>query len=64
MESARRYIQTARALLASQQVPAELADLGASYSSGLLAIVDYCLTSVPPAKLRHPATRVAFPSDC
>lgn len=61
MESARRYIQTSRALLAAQQVPQRLNDLGGLLAESLVDIFDHALQAVPSASRRR-SRRVTF--DC
>jgi len=46
MQSARRYIQTGRALLAAQSVPAHLNRLGILFDDQLVAILDHLFDSV------------------
>lgn len=59
MESARRYIQTSRALLAAQQVPQRLNDTGAVIAESLFDVFTYAFASVPVANSsRH--RRVTF----
>lgn len=64
MESARRYIQTGRALLAAQEVPAELNRDGALFAQHLSFVLKHLMTTVPLVPTRAPASaggrRVAF----
>jgi integrase len=60
MESARRYIQASRALLAAQQVPQSLHDLGALLSDTLLSNFAHVLTSASQETTRPPGRRVTF----
>jgi integrase len=60
MESARRYIQTSRALLAAQQVPSRLNDLGGAMAESLVSIFAHALSSVPEAPTSRPSRRVTF----
>ena len=46
MESARRYVQTARALLAAQQVPQHLNTLGQQLDDSLCAVMQHAMHSV------------------
>lgn len=62
MESTRRYVQASRALLAAQQVPQHLSDLGAMLSDSLLSVVTQALKLVPQVPLRAPGRRVTFSS--
>jgi integrase len=60
MESVRTYVQTARALLAAQAVPAALNALGKQLSAELVAVMAHFRCAVPPATLRGHARRVTF----
>jgi integrase len=60
MESVRTYVQTARALLAAQAVPAALNALGKQLSAELVAVMAHFLCAAPPAPLRGRARRVTF----
>ena len=55
METARNYVQTARALLAAQQVPQRLNDLGQLFSRSLLAVMTDALRSPPAYRRRIPS---------
>lgn len=57
MESARNYIQTSRALLAAQQVPPRLNQLGITLSDSLLAVMTDVLDTVPAVVPRAPGVR-------
>lgn len=57
IESTRTYIQTARALLAAQQVPARLNRLGMQLSDDLVAAMDHLRTTVPAVVPRPRAAR-------
>jgi len=54
------YVQASRAILAAQQVPQRLADLGAVLSESLLSNVTQALAVVPQVRLRAPGRRVTF----
>lgn len=56
MESARRYVQTARALLAAQQVPQRLNELGELLGDSLSEVMRHTMETVP----EHVARRVAW----
>jgi integrase len=58
MESLRTYVQSARALLAAQQVPAELNQLGIRLSDCLPTVMAHFLETVPEIKPRR--RRVVF----
>ena len=58
METLRTYVQSARALLAAQQVPPELNQLGMQLSDSLTAVMALLLESVPEVRPR--LRRVAF----
>ena len=60
MESTRRYVQASRALLAAQQVPQRVAELGALLSDSLLSNVTQALARVPQVPLGAPGRRVTF----
>ena len=60
LESVRRYVQTARALLAALDVPATLNELGATLSDGLQPVMSHLLSSVPDAVSRLTTRRVTF----
>jgi len=47
MQSARRYIQSGRALLAAQQVPSHVNRLGILLDDDLMAVMGYLMDSVP-----------------
>lgn len=55
MESVRTYVQTARALLAAQSVPARLNAVGRQLGEELVAVMSHLLLSVPsaPSKSRR-----------
>jgi hypothetical protein len=55
MESARRYIQTGRALLAAQRVPAELNQDGALFAQHLPFVMKHLMATVPLKPTRTPA---------
>src|SRR5205807_2262177 len=60
LDSVRRYVQTARALLAALDVPSSLNALGATLSDGLTPAMTHLLRSVPEVPLRPMARRVSF----
>jgi integrase len=60
MESVRTYVQTARALLAAQDVPAALNVLGMRISDALVPVVAHLLISVPEVVPRPRQRRVKF----
>jgi integrase len=60
MESVRTYVQTARALLAAQAVPATLNALGKQLSAELVPVMAHFLGAVPPGPPRGRARRVTF----
>ena len=47
MQSARRYIQSGRALLAAQQVPSSVNRLGILFDDELTAVLGFLMDSVP-----------------
>lgn len=59
MESVRRYVQTARAVLAAQRVPPHLNEIGVTLSESLVPSLIHLLTTVPEAVPRV-YRRVAF----
>ena len=59
MESLRTYVQSARALLAAQDVPSALNELGMQLSDSLADVISHFLTSVPEVTPHH-RRRVAF----
>ena len=59
MESVRRYVQTARAVLAAQRVPPHLNEIGVTLSESLVPSLTHLLTTVPEAVPRV-YRRVAF----
>jgi integrase len=60
MESLRTYVQTARALLAAQDVPPALNQLGAQLADSLLPVMTHLLSSVPGVQPLRRQRRVAF----
>ena len=60
MESVRTYVQTARALLAAQSVPAALNQLGMQLSDALVPVVSHLLESIPEVTPHRRPRRVAF----
>jgi hypothetical protein len=62
MESVRTYVQTARALLAAQAVPAALNALGKQLSAELVTVMAYFLGAAPraPPRIHARARRVTF----
>jgi len=60
MESLRTYVQTARALLAAQDVPVALNRLGMRLSDALVPVMSYVLSSVPEVIPRRRHRRVKF----
>lgn len=60
MESLRTYVQTARALLAAQEVPAAINQLGIQLSDALVPVMAHLLQSVPEVLPRRRQRRVAF----
>ena len=60
MESVRTYVQTARALLAAQAVPAALNALGKQLGAELVPVMAHFLSVTPPAPLRGRDRRVTF----
>lgn len=58
MESLRTYVQSARALLAAQDVPPALNQLGMQLSDSLPSVIAHFLASVPEVTVRQ--RRVAF----
>ena len=60
MESLRTYVQTARALLAAQEVPVALNQLGIQLSQTLVLVMAHLLQSVPELVPRRRQRRVAF----
>lgn len=62
MESVRTYVQTARALLAAQQVPADLNRAGVCLSSELVPVMTHLLATVPRQvqRSRGSGRRVTF----
>ena len=55
----RRYVQTARALLAAQDIPVHLNRFGVELSDGLAAVMEHLLQSVPEVVPRR-RPRVTF----
>ena len=60
MESLRTYVQTARALLAAQEVPPALNELGMRLSDSLVSVMAHLLRSVPEVVPRPRLRRVTF----
>jgi hypothetical protein len=61
LESCKRYIQTARALLVSQTIPPRLNELGLALSSDLTQVLTMLMSSVQPkAKVSASLRRVRF----
>lgn len=60
MESVRTYVQTARALLAAQDVPPALNELGQQFNDSLVPVMRHLLVSVPPAQAGPRKKRVVF----
>lgn len=60
IESVRTYIQTARALLAAQQVPAHLNTLGILLGDEIVAVLEHGRRSIPEVVPRKRAKRVTF----
>jgi hypothetical protein len=60
MESARRYIQTGRAIMATLDVPSCLNDVGAVLAACLPAVMDHLLHSVPADPPTRRGRRVHF----
>jgi integrase len=60
MESLRTYVQTARALLAAQDVPPALNQLGAQLADSLLLVMTHLLRSVPEVLPLRRQRRVGF----
>lgn len=60
LESVRTYVQTARALLAAQEVPAALNALGRQLSDALVPTLSYLLGRVPDAMPARRPRRVVF----
>ena len=60
LESLRTYVQTARALLAAQAVPASLNRLGSQLSSELVPVMAHLWQTVPEVASRRRQRRVAF----
>jgi integrase len=60
MESLRTYVQTARALLAAQDVPPALNQLGAQLGDSLLPVMTHLLRSVPEVRPLRRQRRVTF----
>jgi hypothetical protein len=60
MESVRTYVQTARALLAAQEVPAALNTLGGLLSDALAPTMIHLLGHVPAVTPARRARRVTF----
>ncbi len=60
MESVRTYVQSARALLAAQEVPAALNTLGRQLSDALAPTMEHLLLSVPAVALVRKPRCVAF----
>ena len=60
LESVRRYVQTARAVLAAQQVPPQLSELGVTLSAALVPALTHLLSTVPAAVPRVYQRRVTF----
>jgi integrase len=57
MESARRYIQTGRALLTRYSIPRELNDTGAALAAELLPLFAWTMEHIQPAKTRRRRVR-------
>lgn len=60
MESLRTYVQTARALLAAQEVPTALNELGMRLSDTLVLVMAHLLRTVPEVVPRPRQRRVTF----
>ena len=60
LESVRRYVQTARAVLAAQQVPRHLNDLGVTLSAALVPSLSHLIRTVPTVVPRSYRRRVTF----
>ena len=60
MESLRTYVQTARALLAAQDVPPALNQLGAQLADSLLPVMTHLLGTVPEVQPLRKPRRVTF----
>lgn len=60
MESLRTYVQTARALLAAQDVPPALNQLGAQLADSLLPVMTHLLSTVPEVQQLRKPRRVTF----
>jgi integrase len=60
MESVRRYVQQANAMLAAHSVPQHLHDLGTTLADGLADAVALLLDTVPEVVPRPPGRRVTF----
>jgi hypothetical protein len=60
MESARRYIQTGRAIMATVDVPTQLNDIGSVLSGSLAAVMACLRRSVPAVPARPRGRRVRF----
>jgi integrase len=60
LDSVRRYVQTARAVLAAQRVPRHLNDLGVTLSRDLVATLAHLIHTVPAVAPRSYRRRVTF----
>lgn len=60
LESVRTYVQTARALLAAQEVPLAVNQLGMLLSGALLPVMTHLMESVPDVVPRRRQRRVTF----
>ena len=60
MESSRRYIQQSHALLAAQQVPSNLNQLGALFSDSLVGVIAGLRAAVADVVPRSRSRRVTF----
>lgn len=60
LESVRRYVQTARAVLAAQEVPREVNELGVTLSKGLVAVMSHLMRTLPATVPRSYHRRVTF----
>lgn len=60
MESARRYIQTGRAIMATVDVPAQLHKSGSIFAEALSAVIAHLLQSVTAVPSRPRGSRVRF----
>lgn len=69
LESVRRYVQTARGVLAAQQVSPHINDLGVALSGDLVSVMTHLMGTIPPVVSRSYRTRrvtfhLAAPTDC